>query len=143
MKTLILLHEDAISDTHPVFEGLDDFKAIFVFDVDYFTSQPVSMKRLVFMMELIKDLNYPIDVFKGVTQSILKSLINEHSFTHIRIPESINPTIHEAYRFLKRYSQIPLEVTWVASKPFVAKTPIRESRRFFKYWNHIKKEALI
>lgn len=131
---LILLHEEALRMTHPVFKDTpSETRAIFVWDDDYFRRTDYSLKRLVFMYETLCEL--PIDIIRGNTLDIVR----ECAPSILYVPATNNPLIVDIIHDLK--SAVPVQI--IEDEAFaVIKNPT-DFKRFFQYWNKAKKSAFI
>ncbi len=129
---LILLHEEALSINHRVFNvAPKGTKAIYVWDDSYFTQTKYSLKRLVFIYESLCDL--PIDIIYGNIIDVVKELAPQKIF----IPATNNFMINDSIDKIK----LILNVQLVDDKPFVDINNSIEFRRFFQYWSKAKKTA--
>ena len=131
MSALIWLHEDALRVDHPVFKAAGEgAEAVFIWDDAYFQSEGYSLKRLVFIYELLADLN--ITCLKGETEAVLKSYGRGRE---IFVPETPNPIFKAIIESLDSASIIP-------DTPLVIVADDVDLRRFFRFWNKAKKSAL-
>ena len=129
---LILLHEEALSISHPVFGAAPKgTKAIYIWDENYFKQTNYSLKRLVFIYESLCEL--PIEIIYGDVIDIVKELELEKIF----IPTTNNYMIKDLINKIKLIASVEL----VDSKPFVNIDNSIEFRRFFQYWNKAEKIA--
>jgi hypothetical protein len=131
---LILLHEEALRMTHPVFQAAPaEAKALFIWDDAYFRKANYSLKRLVFIYETLCEL--PIDIIHGSTTAIVQEL----SPSALYMPATNNPLIVEIIHDLN--SVAPVHT--IEDEAFVVfKKPV-QFRRFFQYWNKAEKTAFL
>ena len=129
---LIVLHEEALRMTHPVF-GVAPVgtKVVYVWDDDYFRQATYSLKRLVFIYETLCELS--VDILQGNT---LKT-IQELAPSMLYIPATNKPLIVSIIDTLK--SVAPVEI--VADEVFAVIKKPTDFRRFFQYWNKAEKSA--
>jgi len=131
MSALIWLHEDALRADHPVFKAAGEgAEAVFIWDDAYFKSEGYSLKRLVFIYELLDDLN--ITCLKGDTEVVLNSYANGRD---IFVPSTPNPKFKAIIASLDGAAIIP-------DFPMVIVPDDVDLRRFFRFWNKAKKSAL-
>lgn len=130
MSSIIWLHEDALSASHPAFAS--GAPALHIWDDAYLRAQDYSLKRLVFIYESLCQL--PVTIERADTLTLLR----ESPATTILIPESPNPFIRQVA------AALPPEktVTWVPAVPFVTLKKPFTARRFFQYWQKAEKSAL-
>lgn len=144
MANLILLHEDALRFTHPIFnnetKSLADSdtweKPVFIWDPSYFLDADYSFKRLVFIYETLTAL--PIDIYYGKMNEVVIQLIDEKSLTNLFIPETPNPQLRQFIDFAS--TLLPTHI--IDDEAFVALDRSPDLGRFFRYWNKAKKAAL-
>lgn len=131
MSALIWLHEEALRVDHPVFKAAGEgAEAVFIWDDAYFKSEGYSLKRLVFIYELLADLN--ITCLKGETQAVLRGYAQGRD---IFVPKTPNPRFKAIMASLVGVSVIP-------DTPLVIVPDDVDLRRFFRFWNKAKKSAL-
>jgi hypothetical protein len=129
---LILLHEEALRITHPVFTvAPNDTKAIYVWDDEYFRRTNYSLKRLVFIYETLCEL--PIEIIYGNTLTIVQALAPSTLY----LPTTNNPLLTSLIDTLKLVASIEL----VADETFVQIDSNTNFKRFFQYWNKIESSA--
>jgi len=134
MSALIWLHEDALRGDHPVFKAAgEDAEAVFVWNDAYFKSEGYSLKRLVFIYELLADLN--VTCIQGETAQVLEGYSQGRD---IFIPETPNPYFKAIISELRDNHN----VTVAADVPLVIVPDDVDLRRFFRFWNKAKKSAL-
>ena len=141
MSALIWLHEDALRGDHPIFKAAGEgAEAVFIWDDDYFKSEGYSLKRLVFIYELLTDLN--VTCLKGETAQALKAYAQDRD---IWIPETPNPVFKAIITELKDSHKVLKDshkVTCVPDVPLVIVPDDVDLGRFFRFWNKAKKSAL-
>ena len=131
---LILLHEEALRMTHPVFSSAPDgTKAVFIWDHSYFRQMNYSLKRLVFIYETLCEM--PIDILRGEPVNVVKELAP----SCVYFPSSNNPLICSKMRELKRVTQVEV----VEDSPFVKIKKSTDFMRFFQYWKKAERTALM
>jgi hypothetical protein len=144
MANLIILHEDTLRLSHPIFrnetKSLSDQsnweQPVFIWDTDYFSEAGYSLKRLVFIYETLSAL--PVDIYHGKMDDVIIRLIQEKSLTNIFIPATPNPKLCAFIDFTS--SQVPTHV--IDDEAFVSLDRTPDLGRFFRYWNKAKKAAL-
>jgi hypothetical protein len=129
---LILLHEEALRITHPVFTvAPNDTKAVYIWDDDYFRRANYSLKRLVFIYETLCEL--PIEIFQGNTLMIIQGLAPSTLY----LPTTNNPLLISLIDTLKLIASVEL----VADEAFVQIKSTASFKRFSQYWNKIEHSA--
>lgn len=144
MANLIILHEDALRLSHPIFnddtKSLSDHsdwkKPVFIWDPDYFADAGYSFKRLVFIYETLSTM--PIDIYYGKMDEVIVDLIQDQSVTDVFIPETPNPQLCAFIDFASRLVATHI----IDDDAFVSLERTPDLGRFFRYWNKVKKAAL-
>ena len=137
MSTLIWIHEDCLSENHPVFDHAGkDARAVFIWDKSYFEMQKYSTKRQVFLFETLCEL--PFDVYEGETLDTLKDLMSQFEVETLYIPETPTPIFQDIAAELAQDSTVEIVET-----PTFADVPMDKTyKRFFQYWKKAKKQLL-
>ncbi|MEY4640494.1 MAG: hypothetical protein RLZZ227_488 [Pseudomonadota bacterium] len=131
---LILLHDEALRISHPVFKAAPaGTKAIYVWDDAYLRAAGYSLKRLVFIYETLCEL--PLDIVQGDAASI----VTELAPSTLYVPATNNPLILQRLAVLK--SLVPVQT--VADEAFAVMTGSAGFRRFFHYWNKAQPSAFL
>lgn len=131
---IILLHEEALRVTHPIFKVVPEgTKAIYIWDDTHFARANFSLKRLVFIFETLCEL--PIEIIQGRTLSVIRELAP----STLIVPATNNPLITSTIETL----QTIVSVQIVSDNKFaVIKNP-SNFRSFFQYWKKVEKSAFL
>jgi deoxyribodipyrimidine photolyase len=137
MTDLVWLHEDALRADHPVFAhaGLEA-QACFIWDENYLKRMQYSFKRLVFIYESLCEL--PLDIYQGDTIDVLVTLTDEYNSNAVFVAQTPNPELKHLVQSLQRR----LAVNVIADEPFITLNQQPELKRFYRYWNKVKKLAM-
>ena len=130
---LLLVHDKALRSGLDVYEASESFKAVHIWDDEYYRSQRYSLKRLVFIYETLLDL--PLEIIHGNTLDIL----SEENFDHIVIPYSGDQVLKTLFSKIEKIKT----VQYLFETSFVNLDRAVEFKRFFKYWNQAKKTAFL
>lgn len=131
---IILLHEEALRTTHPVFTAAPtDARAFYVWDDAYFQRMGYSLKRLVFIYETLCAL--PIKIVQGNTASVVRALAPSAVF----MPVAHTPALVQLLEPLHSVCAVHI----IADEPFVTLKSGADYRRFFHYWNKAQKTAFL
>ena len=130
---LLLVHDKALRSGLDVYEASESFKAVHIWDDEYYRSQRYSLKRLVFIYETLLDL--PLEIIHGNTLDIL----SEENSDHIVIPYSGDPVLKTLFSKIEKIKT----VQYLFETSFVNLDRTVEFKRFFKYWNQAKKTAFL
>lgn len=144
MANLIVLHEDALRLSHPIFNNETKSlsahnnweKPVFIWDTDYFLDAGHSFKRLVFIYETLSAL--PVDIYHGKMDDVIVQLIQEKNLTNLFIPKTPNPQLRQFINFAR--TMVSTHV--IDDEVFVSLDRTPDLGRFFRYWNKVRKAAL-
>jgi len=130
MSNIIWVHEDALSETHPVCSAAGyEACAVFIWDGSYLRSQGYSVKRLTFLLECLRDMN--IEIYKGDTVAILREVADGAQIFAAATP---NPTFREIID--------TLEIKVVEDVPLARIDAHADLGRFFRYWKKAGKSVM-
>ena len=130
---LLLVHDKALRFGLDACEVSERFKAIHIWDDEYYRAQRYSLKRLVFIYETLLDL--PLEIIHGKTLDIL----SEENFDDIVIPYSGDQALKNLFSKIEKIKT----VHYLFETSFVNLDRTVEFKRFFKYWNQAKKTAFL
>jgi hypothetical protein len=129
---LILLHEESLRMTHPVFQTAPKgLRTIYIWDDAYVKRTGYSLKRLIFIYETLCELE--VDIIHGDTKSILEEI----NPSLVYIPGTNNPLLLEIIDSIRER----LSIEMVEDLPFVHLKKTIEAKRFFQYWSKAEKTA--
>ena len=130
---LLLVHDKALRFGLDACEVSERFKAIHIWDDEYYRAQRYSLKRLVFIYETLLDL--PLEIIHGKTLDIL----SVENFDDIVIPYSGDQALKNLFSKIEKIKT----VHYLFETSFVNLDRTVEFKRFFKYWNQAKKTAFL
>ena len=130
-RSLIWVHEDALSQSHPVFSAAgDEHVALFVWDNEYFQSQNYTVKRLLFIYECLLEMD--VQIIKGNTAEVLSDFCEGQIYTAY----TPNPYFLDIIEKLRTSSS---RVTMIEGEPFSQIDSDVPMGRFFQFWNKGRK----
>lgn len=133
-QPLILLHEESLRITHPVFNAAPkNTRVIYVWDDAYVKRTEYSLKRFVFIYETLCELD--VDILRGDMQDILQEI----NPSVVYIPYTNNPLLLELIDSIGEIVSIEI----VADEPFVTLKKPLQAKRFFQYWSKAEKTAFL
>jgi len=130
-RAIIWVHEDALSQSHPVFSAAgDEYVALFVWDNEYFQSQNYTVKRLLFIYECLLEMD--VQIIKGNTAEVLSDFCEGQIYT----AHTPNPYFLDIVEKLRARSS---RVTMIEDEPFSQIASDVPMGRFFQFWNKGRK----
>lgn len=132
--SLIVLHEESLRMTHPVFYAAPlGTKVIYIWDDTYVQRCAYSLKRLIFIYETLCAMD--VAILHGDTLNILQEI----KPSNVYIPYTNNPLLLELIDTVRKV--FPVQI--VTDEPFVVLKKSIESKRFFQYWSKAEKTAFL
>jgi hypothetical protein len=131
---IILLHEEALRITHPIFKVVPEgTKTIYIWDDSHFARANFSLKRLIFIYETLCEL--PIEIIQGQTLSVVRELAP----SSLIVPATNNPLIASTIETLKAIVSVQI----VSDKEFSVTKNTSNFQSFFQYWKKVEKSAFL
>ena len=131
MSAIVWVHWDALASDHPVMTAApEEARRVFVWDAQETARRDWSLKRCVFILECLEDLD--VELLEGRPSDILNGL----NATEIYTAYSPDPYIRV------EIDRIEADVTIVKPQTFVSVPDSVDMKRFFRYWNKAKKSVL-
>ena len=132
-ENLIWIHEDALREDHPAYEGLSlSACGFFVWDESYLRKVNYGMKRLIFIYETLCELGIPI--YRGDIEEVVSSLMNEHQAKHLLVADTPNPELLHIINNLSDTCRVRV----TGDEEFVTFEREPKLKRFFGYWKKAK-----
>lgn len=131
---LIWIHENAITLDHPAIDVAGDgAHAIFIWDTDRHDRRGYSLKRRVFIYECAADLG--IEIVTGDPYSVLVSRAKGRP---IFTAHTDDPDYQEVFEKLNEAENF----NPIKAKAFVDIPDDIDTKRFFRFWNRVRKSAV-
>lgn len=131
MSAVIWIHFDAISRDHPVFDAApEDARPLYIWDADDLARREWSLKRCVFVLECLQDMQ--ADIVCGTPVKALDDLGATQIFTATTPDLALKQAI----------ADLGDRVQLVDPPIFAAVPNGADMGRFFRYWNSAKRSAL-
>lgn len=137
-KTIIWVHADNLNPHSQAFVQAAGAPALFVFDDALLQAWGITLKRVVFMYECLLEL--PVTIRRGDVLEELMRFVAEHEAQRVLTSYSPSPrhaAICDALR--QRLPHVRLDVL---SEPAFVKAQQIDLKRFSRYWQAVKDEAL-
>lgn len=137
MSALVWLHEDALRQDHPVYDlAGKDATTCFIWDEGYLQQMDYGFHRCLFIYESLCQLS--LTVYRGSLAQTLLALMAEQGADTLFMPETPNPQLQAVARQIEQQHTLVV----VPDVPFVHLKHKPDLKRFFRYWNKAKKQAL-
>ncbi|TAG45826.1 MAG: hypothetical protein EAZ30_14495 [Betaproteobacteria bacterium] len=123
---ILLVHDEMINESLPVFAQYPDLQRVFVFDPAFIAAEGWTMKRVQFIADGLMEIPN-IHVYKGALTDVCSSL----SVSHIVTQRTPNHCISAWLAGLT-----PMLIDYVDESPFVRYSG--RVTRFTKYWKTVE-----
>ncbi|MGL4232433.1 MAG: hypothetical protein ACRCWJ_13800 [Casimicrobium sp.] len=122
---LVLIHDEMLNDTLPVFTAHADASRVFVLDPAFIECEGWTLKRVQFIVDCVAEMQQ-VRVFHGALSDVC------HALSATSIVTQTTPN-HAILRWLDTVSPLPL--AWHEASPFVQYDG--KLTRFTAYWKTI------
>lgn len=140
MKTVIWVHADMLSPSHPALRIEGGIAAVFVFDDALLEAMQVGLKRVVFLYECL--LEMPVSIRRGVVADEVLAFAAEHQAVRIVTGGSVSPRFGAICDEIRKKLPMGSRLEVVNDEPFVAVEERLDLRRFSRYWQAVKRDVL-
>jgi hypothetical protein len=123
---VLLVHDEMINESLPVFAQNPNVSRVFVFDPDFISAEGWTMKRLQFIADGLQEIS-ALRVYKGPLAQVCSDLSVSEIVTQ-RTPN------HRICVWLEALAPLPIE--WADEPPFVNYSG--RVARFTKYWKAVE-----
>lgn len=136
MTDLVILNEDALRRTHPVFaQAGAGANCIFIWDMTYFEAMQCGLKRQVFLYETLCEMD--VEIYGGVFADVFPQLLAQYAPSTVFVPYSVNPKLKDRHALMAQNCDTHI----VKDEVFIVADELPDLRRFFRYWNKARKFA--
>ena len=131
------LQEERLSEALIQSVQLPETRLVYIFDEVWLQSRHPSLKRLQFIYEVLLALPFDVDIYRGDPEVILATLARKTPDHHIRTFAPRDPELRARVQALSESlgAEILAPTPWVPAKS-------QTYRRFFKYYNAVKHQAI-
>ncbi|MGB3455183.1 MAG: hypothetical protein WBG08_12315 [Litorimonas sp.] len=128
---MIWVHADALSSAHPVFrEAPEGARAVFVWDAAELARRDWSLKRCVFVLECLAEME--VELVEGDPVAVLEATGAQTIYT----AATPDPYVRDVV------GRLTAQVRTVRDVHFASIPDSADMKRFFRYWNKAKKSVL-
>lgn len=131
-QNIVWVHEDALSQSHPVFSAAGTALAVFIWDNEYFKAQGYTVKRLLFIYECLLEMD--VTILEGEMEPVLRDISQGNIYT----AKTLNPYFLNILNNLKDASTVHITPDEIFSQiPYDT-----DMGRFFRFWNKGRKSMM-
>ncbi|MCS6834730.1 MAG: hypothetical protein NZ750_01775 [Anaerolineae bacterium] len=139
-STIIWVHGDNLNPHSAPFQTAPDAPAIFVWDDALLEEWRISLKRIVFIYECLLEL--PIIIRRGDVAEEVVQFAREHEARRILTSESPSPRHQFLCQTIIKHMPKGSRLEVLREPAFVDGAEKVDLKRFSRYWNAVKKQAM-
>lgn len=137
-KPLVWVHTDSLNPELAAFAQWPQSAAVFVFDTGWIGPQAISLKRLVFLAECLRELPAHVQIRFGDPAEEVLAAAREAGAERVVALRTPDPRLRAAGAAVERV----MPVTWLDEPAFVSGTREFELKRFSRYWQRAQSSAM-
>ena len=137
-KPLLWIHTDSLNPKSLMLEGHAETPAVFLWDLPWLTESTISLKRIVFLAECLREIPFTIDMRIGDPATELLAAARNSGAGHILAQRTPDPRLLAAALAVSQH----LPVLWYDPPPFVQSSRTFELKRFSRYWQRAQPSAM-
>lgn len=139
-QSVVWVHGDVLSPYGPALNAQPDAPAIFVWDDVLLTEWRISLKRMTFIYECLLELS--VTIRRGNVAREVAAFAQEHGAGRIVTSESPSPRFRDICRTISRSMPSGSRLEVLRVEPFVAYDGHLDLKRFSRYWQAVKDDAM-
>lgn len=137
-KPLLWLHTDCLNPNMPMLREHAGSPAVFIWDTGWLTASRISLKRIVFLAECVREMPGVVELRAGDPAAELLAAARACGAAYILSQRTPDPRLRAAALAVEQ--EIP--VVWCDPPPFVEETRTFELKRFSRYWQRAQSSAM-
>ncbi len=135
---LLWIHTDGLNPQSPMLNAHPESPAIFVWDTEWITKSRITLKRLVFLAECLREMPGTIKLCVGDPATELLAAAKESGADYILAQRTPDPHLQRAARAV----QPLVPIVWYDPPPFVQEVRSLDLKRFSRYWQRAQSSAM-
>ena len=135
---LLWIHTDSLNPESPMLNAYPESPAIFVWDAEWITESRITLKRLVFLAECLREMPGTLQLCVGDPATELLAAAKRSGADFILAQRTPDPRLQRAARAVQRL----LPIVWYDPPPFVHETRPLDLKRFSRYWQRAGNSAM-
>ncbi|NJL55294.1 deoxyribodipyrimidine photo-lyase [bacterium] len=139
-KAVVWVHGDVLSPYGPALSAEPDAPAVFVWDDALLTEWRISLKRIAFIYECLLEL--PVTIRRGDVAAEVAAFAQSHGAGRIVTAESPSPRFRDLCRAISHAMPSGSRLEVLRVEPFVAHDGPLDLKRFSRYWQAVKDDAM-
>ena len=137
-KPFLWIHTDSLNPASPMLREHPGSRAGFVWDLAWITKSRVTLKRLLFLAECLREMPGIVELRVGDPATELVAAAKESGADYILAQRTPDPRLQAAA--LAAGAELP--VVWYDPPPFAKETRALDLKRFSRYWSRAQDSAM-
>jgi deoxyribodipyrimidine photo-lyase len=137
-KALIWVHADGLNAETAGFAKYPDSAAVFVWDAAWLNQERISMKRVQFLAECLREMPEALQIQKGDVATEVLAAAKETGAGFVAALKTPDPRLLAAAARIER----EMPVVWVDAPAFVESAREFDLKRFSRYWGKAQGPAM-
>lgn len=135
---LLWIHTDSLNPASPMLAAHPGSAAVFIWDLEWLTGSRISLKRIVFLAECLRDMPGTLDLRVGDPASELLAAARAAKADYILVQRTPDPRLRAAANAVR--GQFPL--VWYDPPAFAEAPQPFDLKRFSRYWQRAQTTAM-
>ena len=137
-KPLLWIHTDALNPASPMLLEHPERPAVFVWDLGWITGGEITLKRLVFLAECLREMPVEVELRIGDPGEELLAAARASGADYVLAQRTPDPRLLAAAQAVEKV----MPVVWYDPPAFVDETRAFELKRFSRYWQRAQTSAM-
>ncbi len=135
---LIWVHTDSLNPDSPMLREHPDSPAVFVWDIKWLAESQISLKRIVFLAECLREMPGLVELRVGDPATELLGAAQASGAAYILAQRTADPSLQAAALTVERL----VPVVWFDPPPFAGEVRSADLKRFSRYWKRAEFSAM-
>ena len=137
-EPLLWVHTDSLNPDSPMLQAHAGRPAVFLWDTEWITASGITLMRLVFLAECLREMPANLELRSGDPATELLSAAKASGADYILAQRTPDPRLLAAALVVGH----TLPVVWYDPPPFVEETRPFDLKRFSRYWSRAQTSAM-
>lgn len=135
---LMWVHTDSLNPGSPMLAAHPDSPIVFIWDREWITKSKITLKRIVFLAECLREMPGTIELRVGDPAVELLSAARECGADYLLVQRTPDPRLQNAAAAVRQH----LPVVWFDPPAFVEGVRAFDLKRFSRYWQRAQTSAM-
>lgn len=137
-QPLLWLHTDSLNPEMAMFQEHKGSPAVFVWDTEWLIQSRISLKRIMFLAECLREMPGTIELRDGDPATEVLAAAQASGADYLVSQRTPDPRLRAAAKTLERH----MPILWQDPPEFTEETRTFDLKRFSRYWQRAKPSAM-